>query len=95
MSNFIDNIVEQEFEQELLKFCSFVSMIHNKSLKYTTIFILLVREQKLRDILKQMTQVENDYQLLLRVLKIDDKICRSVLVKRELEKFNAKRAKVS
>lgn len=79
--NPIDSILANEFEENLLKFNSFVSIIHNKRLNSVNIFSLLVKDDNIRDIFKEVCQVDNDRTCLRLYLKFNPKLCRSKVVK--------------
>lgn len=79
--NPIDSILANEFEENLLKFNSFVSIIHNKRLNSVNIFSLLVRDDIIRNIFKEVCQVDNDRTCLRLYLKFNPKLCRSKVVK--------------
>ena len=81
MTSPIDTILAQEFEENLLKFNSFVSIIHNKRLNNVNIFSLLVKDTNIRDIFKAVCQIDNDKTCLRLYLKYNPKLCRSKVVK--------------
>jgi hypothetical protein len=77
----IEAILAQEFEENLLKFSSYVSIIHNKRLNGVNIFALLAKDVKIRNIFKAICQVDNDQTVLRLYLKYNPKLCRSKVVK--------------
>lgn len=83
--NPIDSILANEFEENLLKFNSFVSIIHSKRLNSVNIFSLLVKDVNIRGIFKRVCQVDNDRTCLRLYLKYNPKLCRSKVVKNLLK----------
>lgn len=83
--NPVDLILAHEFEENLLKFNSFVSILHNKRLNGVNIFSLLVNDSNIRSIFKEICQVDNDRTCLRLYLKYNPKLCRSKVVKNLLK----------
>ncbi len=83
----IESILANEFEENLLKFNAFVSILHNKRLNSVNIFSLLVKNTKIREIFKAICQVDNDRTCLRLYLKYNPKLCRSKVVKNLLRTF--------
>lgn len=81
VNNPVESILANEFEENLLKFNAFISILHNKRLNSVNIFSLLVKDQGIRDIFKEICQVDNDRTCLRLYLKYNAKLCRSKVVK--------------
>jgi len=85
MSNPLDALSDEEIEVELIKFCSFCSIIHNKKLNNVAVFSLIVTNKIYKKIFMRMVQIDNDKEALLLFLKYNPNLCRSKVVREVLE----------
>jgi hypothetical protein len=85
LNNPLDALTDEEIESELLKFCSFCSIIHNKKLNNVTIFALIVKNKAYKRVYMRMIQIDNDEEALLLFLKYNPNLCRSKVVREILK----------
>lgn len=80
----IHQIKNKEFNVSLLKFGSFVSVIMNKRLSQTFILIQLLENEELREIFKEICEIDNFQTLLLNFLECYPPLCKSKIVKSKI-----------
>lgn len=85
LDNPLDSLSSEEVESELIKFCSFCSIIHNKKLNSIAIFSLIVKNRAYKKVFMRMVQVDNEKEALLLFLKHNPNLCRSKVVKEILK----------
>lgn len=85
IDNPLKTLSEEEIESELIKFCSFCSIIHNKKLNNIAVFSLIVKNKIYKKIFMRMVQVDNEREALLLFLKYNSNLCRSKVVKEILK----------
>lgn len=81
----LDRILESEFEEALLKFSAFLSIIHDKRLTNMAVFSYILKDRHARNAFKMLTQIENDRIIVLRFLKHYPNFCKSKVVKKLVE----------
>lgn len=81
MTTPIDIISLHEFDENLVKFNSFVCILHGKRLNSISIFTLLVQNEGIRQIFKKVCLVDNDRTCFRLYLRYNPKLCRSKVVK--------------
>lgn len=84
-SSALDRIIEQEFEESLYKFASFLSILQDKELTSIAVFSILMKDKHARAAFKMMTQIDNDRTIVLKLLKMYPNFCKSKVVKRLVE----------
>jgi hypothetical protein len=82
------NIIEEESEHILLSFCSFCTLLKGKKLSLQNVFVLILKEEKLRNILKHLLSVESNYEVIKLFLKYDPTITRSKYITKYLNNGN-------
>lgn len=83
----LDKILEHEFEESLLKFSSFLSIIHDKRLTNMAVFSYILKDRHARSAFKLLTQIDNDRIIVLRFLKHYPNFCKSKVVKKLVEQY--------
>jgi len=83
----LDKILEFEFEEALLKFSAFLSIIHDKRLTNMAVFSLILKDKHMRKAFKMLTQIDNDRIIVLRFLKCYPNFCKSKVVKKLVEQY--------
>ena len=78
------NIIQDETEHLLLSFCTLCSLIKNKKLSIQNIFLIVLQEERLRNILKELLCIDTNYELVLLFIKYDPLISVSKYVTRFL-----------
>jgi len=86
-SSALDKILDQEFEESILKYSSFLCIIHDKYLTNIAIFTLIMKDLHIRRAFKQLTQIDNDRTLVLQFLKYYPNFCKSKVVKRLIQQY--------
>lgn len=85
LNNPLNVLTEDEIESELIKFCSFCSIMHNKKLNSVAIFTLIVQNKIYKKIFMRMIHVDSEREALLLFLKHNSNLCRSKVVKEVLK----------
>jgi hypothetical protein len=85
LNNPLNSITDDEIEGELIKFCSFCSIIHNKKLNSVAIFTLIVQNRIYKKIFMRMVHIDNEREALLVFLKFNANLCRSKVVREVLK----------
>jgi|TARA_R100001530_G_C4207223_1_gene126377 hypothetical protein len=74
------SIQNKETEHLLLCFCTFCSLLKGKKLSYQNIFLLLLKEKRLRDLFKTLLTVETNYEMVKVFIDFDPLITKSKYV---------------
>jgi hypothetical protein len=78
-------LIEEEIENEILKFCSFCSIIHNKKLNSVAVFSLIIKNKIYKKVFMRMVQIDNEKEAILLFLKHNSNLCRSKVVREVLQ----------
>ena len=78
------NIATIEVEHLLLCFCTFCCLIKGKKLSPQNVFVLILKESKLRNILKILLTVDNNFGLVTLFLKFEPQIAESKYITKYL-----------
>ena len=70
-------LIHDETEHLLLCFCTFCTMLKGKKLSLQNIFILVLQEKKLRDILKELLTLESNYEMVKLFIDFEPSITKS------------------
>ncbi len=87
ITNFNDPIHQikiKEFNISLLNFGSFISIITNKRLSQTFVLIQLLENEELREIFKEICEIDNFQILLLNFLECYPPLCKSKIIKSKI-----------
>jgi len=68
------SIIDRETDHLLLSFCTFCTLIKGKKLSLQNIFVLVLKEEKLRNILKDLLCVDNNFELVKIFLQFEPTI---------------------
>lgn len=77
----INNIYEKEYEHVFLCFCSFVNIIENKKTNLPNIFLLLLRDERYRNLFKSLCDIDSDYEAYKIFLDSDPTLYRSKYIR--------------
>jgi len=80
------SLSDKETEHLLLCFCTFCSLLKGKKLSYQNIFLLLLKEEKLRQLFKDLLTVETNYEMVKLFIGFDPLIVKSKYVTKFLNK---------
>jgi hypothetical protein len=70
-------VIKDESEHLLLCFCTFCSLLKGKKLSLQNIFILVLQEKKLRDILKELLTIETNFDVVKLFIDFEPSITKS------------------
>jgi len=70
-------LIKNETEHLLLCFCTFCSLLKGKKLSLQNIFILVLQEKKLRDILKELLTIETNFDVVKLFIDFEPSITKS------------------
>jgi hypothetical protein len=76
-NNPIENTHLKEITHSFMGFCSFVSILHNKKINLPNIFILCLKDKKLRSFFKELLDLESDYEYVQMFLFFDPSLYKS------------------
>lgn len=71
------DIIDRESEHILLCFCSLCTLLKGKKLSFQNVFILVLQDEKLRDILRGLLGVDSNYEIVKIFLEYDPTITKS------------------
>lgn len=78
------NMIQDETEHLLLSFCTLCSLIKGKKLSLQNIFLIVLQEERLRNILKELLCIDTNYELVKLFVSYDPLISVSKYVTRFL-----------
>ena len=65
------DITKRELEHLLLCFCTFCCLLIGKRLSLQNIFVLFLKEEKIRKILKTLLTVDNDFEMVTMFIEFE------------------------
>lgn len=83
----LDNILQAEFEEAVLKFSSFLSIIHDKKLTNMAVFSYILKEKHARSAFRMLTQVDNDRIIVASFCRLYPNFCKSKVVRKLVEQY--------
>ena len=85
VDNPLDSITKDETEYEILKFCSFCSILNNKKLNSVAVFTLIVKNNIYKKIFMKLIQIDNEKEAFIVFLRYNSNLCRSKVVREVLK----------
>jgi hypothetical protein len=82
----LKQICSKEYILNVLRFGSFLSILHNKRLNPSAVFTSILENREIRDIFIQVTQTENIKEALLGLLQLYPALLKSKNTKRLFKK---------
>lgn len=82
------SIVDRESEHILLSFCSFCTLLKGKKLSFQNVFVLVLQDSKIRDLLKCLLAIESNYEVVKIFLEYDPTITKSKYITKYLNNSN-------
>ena len=73
----VSRIYEQEFNNNLLSFCTFICLLFNKRMNLPNIFIVLLKYDDIRATFKELIEIDNDYEVYKLFLEYDPSLYKS------------------
>ena len=81
-------IVEEEFRQQFLTFCSLMCIVHNKKLNLANIFLLLLKNKRILSLCMSMCEFDSSYGAMKSFLEYDSTLHKSKYIKKYLNSIN-------
>lgn len=78
------DITKRELEHLLLSFCTFCCLLKGKRLSLQNIFVLVLKEEKIRKILKTLLTVDNDFEMVKMFIEFEPQIAESKYITKYL-----------
>lgn len=78
------NIIDRESEHILLSFCTFCSLLKGKKLSFQNVFLLVLQESKIKELLKELLGIDSDYEVVKIFLDYDPTITKSKYITKYL-----------
>ena len=85
-----NDIVNKELDHLFLCFCTFVMNLKGKKLSVQNVFVQTLQDEKLKNVMKTMLSLDNDYELVKVFLDFDNSIRRSKYITKYLNNHNKK-----
>jgi hypothetical protein len=86
-----DRIKTREFADGVMKAGSLISMLENKKLNITALFVLLLESTKYQDFFTEITSSDTFKQAILSLLQLHPTLVKSKFTKAIVRKANAKK----
>ena len=86
-----DKITHYEVNHLFLSFCTFCTLLDSKKLNLANVFLLVLKNKKFRDLLKNYCDFKNDYYALKYFLHFDSTLYKSKYIMKFInsKNFNA------
>ena len=78
------DITKRELDHLLLCFCTFCCLIKGKKLSLQNIFVIVLKEEKLRKILKTLLTVDTDFGMVKLFIEFEPQIAESKYITKYL-----------
>ena len=85
----VRRMYDSEFDDCFVKFCSFVCIVNNKKINLANIFILILKDKRYRDVYKMLSDIDSDYDILLKFLQYDSSLYKSKYISNYLNSVEA------
>lgn len=82
------SIIDRESEHILLCFCTYCSLLRGKRLSLQNVFILVLDDEKIKSVLKELLGVDSDYDVVKIFLDYDISITKSKYITKYLNLRN-------
>lgn len=86
----VEQTYHKEYRHNFLSFCTLVCMIKNRKMNLANIFLIMLQDLSIRNIFKNMCDIDSDYDALKKFLEYDTSLHRSKYIKNFLESNNFK-----
>ena len=93
-TNPYQDIIDRESEHILLSFCSFCTLLKGKKLSFQNVFILVLQDEKLKDILMNLLGVDSTYEIVKIFLEYDPTITKSKYITKYINNRNKNNLKL-
>lgn len=82
------NIIDTESKHILLCFCTFCTLLKGKKLSLQNVFVLVLQDVELRNLLKELIGVDSNYEVIKLFLDYDPNISTSKYITKYLNNNN-------
>jgi len=82
-------IIESETMHSFLSFCTFVYLINGKKLNLANIFLLCLKNEGIKKLLKKVLEVDNDYNAFKIFFEFDPTLYKSKYIMKFLNRDKA------
>jgi len=65
------NIMKHEMEHLLLSFCTLCSLLKGKKLSMQNVFVIVLQEERLRNILKELLCIDTTYEIVKMFIRYE------------------------
>lgn len=79
---------KKEYEHLFLSFCTLVCHLNNKKMNLPNIFIVLLRDENLRELFKNMMSIDSNYDACKKFLEHDPTLYKSKYIKNFINSNN-------
>jgi len=79
-----EKICGDEFRQLFLNFCTLMCLLHNKKLNLANIFLLLLKDSRIKRLYMRMCDFDTDFEALKSFLETDSTLHKSKYIKKYL-----------
>lgn len=80
-------IIDRESEHILLAFCSFCTLLKGKKLSFQNVFVLILQDEHLMILLKELLGVDSNYEVVKIFLEYDPTIVKSKYITKYTSKM--------
>lgn len=87
------NLVESESQHLFLSFCTFVMNLKGKKLSIQNVFIQVLQSDKLKSIMKDILNIDTDFELVKVFLEADPSLSKSKYITKFLRSDKSKQNK--
>tara|TARA_Y100000310_G_C20653192_1_gene800605 strand:+ start:817 stop:1122 length:306 start_codon:yes stop_codon:yes gene_type:complete len=77
-------VCDDEFRQLFIKFCSLVCILYHKKLNLANIFLLVLKEDRIKKLYMSICEFDSDYEALKCFLQYDNTLHKSKYIKKYL-----------
>lgn len=85
------NLMEEETSHLFLCFCTFVMNLKGKKLSVQNVFVQTLQDEKLKNIMKEILNLDTDYEVVRVFLDFDPSIAKSKYVTKYLNSRDKKK----
>lgn len=78
------DITKRELEHLILCFCTFCCLLKGKRLSLQNIFVLVLKEEKIRKLIKTLLTVDNDFEMVTMFIEFEPQIAESKYITKYL-----------
>ena len=78
------DITKRELDHLLLCFCTFCCLLKGKKLSLQNIFVLVLKEEKIRKVIKTLLTIDNDFEMVKMFIEFEPQIAESKYITKYL-----------